>query len=80
MLRLIIIAAALYILYRVLNRMLGQGRKNRENKAGAIVDELVQDPQCKLYIPKGSSIRKTIGGRAYSFCSEECARRFEEEK
>ncbi len=77
MLRLIIIVVVLYLLYLSLKGALGRGRKGEEQTREEAFDELVQDPQCKLYIPKKSSVKKTIDGRAYSFCSEECARRFQ---
>jgi YHS domain-containing protein len=80
MLRLIIIAAALYLLYRILKGMLVQKHRQVNQNRGEIIDELVQDPNCKLYIPSRSSVKKVIAGRTYSFCSEECARKFEEDQ
>ncbi len=77
MLRLIIIVVVLYLLYLSLKGALGHRKKDVIQTREEVFDELVQDPQCKLYIPKSSSVKKTVGGRAYSFCSEECARRFQ---
>ncbi len=48
------------------------------NKMDA-VDEMVQDPFCKTYIPLRSAQRKVIQGQEYFFCSKECADSFEKE-
>ena len=80
MLRLIIIAAALYLLYRILKGALVQKRRPVDRTRGEIIDELVQDPNCKLYIPSRSPVKKVIEGRTYSFCSEECAKKFLEDR
>ena len=80
MLRIILIAAVLYLLYRILKGMFVQKKREVRRPGGEIIDELVQDPQCKLYIPSRSSIKRVITGRSYSFCSEECANRFQQSK
>jgi YHS domain-containing protein len=39
-------------------------------------DEMVQDPQCKVYVPVSRAVKKTFGGNTMYFCSEDCARNF----
>ncbi len=39
-------------------------------------DEMVQDPQCKVYVPISRAVKKTFGGNTLHFCSEDCARQF----
>lgn len=34
--------------------------------------ELVKDPNCGVYIPKGKALRVDIGGRTLYFCSRRC--------
>jgi YHS domain-containing protein len=41
-------------------------------------EEMVLDPQCRTYVIKGRAVTRRIGGSIHSFCSEECARRYEE--
>ena len=36
-------------------------------------DEMVQDPNCKVYIPVSRSVVRRIGGEDMHFCSEDCA-------
>lgn len=35
--------------------------------------EMVQDPNCEIYIPVTEAIRARIGSRDHFFCSEKCA-------
>ena len=39
--------------------------------------EMAKDPICGMVVPKGRSIKRETGGRAYYFCSETCVRTFE---
>jgi uncharacterized protein len=43
-------------------------------------EELVQDPYCQTYISKRFAVRKKEAGRDYYFCSQECLRKFLDEK
>lgn len=36
-------------------------------------EELVQDPQCGVYLPIGQALYRTVKGREHPFCSERCA-------
>jgi YHS domain-containing protein len=44
------------------------------------VDEMVQDPVCKLYIPKREAVCASVAGTTYFFCSQECLDRFSADK
>ncbi len=81
MLRLLIIVALVYLLYRVFTRwMLGRsplsGRTVDRRDAGAIDDVMVKDPQCEVYFPKRKAVQARIDGRDLFFCSIECRDRF----
>jgi YHS domain-containing protein len=39
-------------------------------------DLLVQDPVCKVFIPRREALRTEKGGTTYFFCSEGCLKRF----
>jgi uncharacterized protein len=77
MMRYLILAIALYVLYRLVRGLLGTRREAQDPPEGATVEELVQDSQCKVYIPRRDSVQRIIEGRQYFFCSEECANRYE---
>ncbi|MBN2720276.1 MAG: YHS domain-containing protein [Proteobacteria bacterium] len=41
-------------------------------------EEMVQDPQCGVYVPKSRAIAMTRRGKQLYFCSEECKRKYSE--
>lgn len=78
MLRILFFGIFVYLLYRVFRKYFSsRGSVERGNDGGAI-DEMVQDPSCKTYIPKRTALRKNIGGQESFFCSRECAEKYEE--
>ena len=80
MLRLIFFVILGYILYRLLKSFFGAGRKVYRNSDGTVIDEMVQDPVCKTYIPKRQAVNIVKKGREYFFCSRECAEEFKKIK
>jgi YHS domain-containing protein len=42
------------------------------------IDEMVQDPVCRVYIQKSTSLSATVSGEVYYFCSSECMMKFKE--
>ena len=62
-----------YFLFRLFNSFLaGQRRqRNLRNRDGSReAYDMVLDPECKSYLPKGEAIQQN----GQYFCSEECAR------
>jgi len=43
-----------------------------------VIDVMVKDPVCGLYLPKGDAVRETIGGRTLYFCSQECLSQYKQ--
>lgn len=76
MFRLIYFAVLIYLLYLLVKGFLKQGKKYREKAKDGVIDEMVQDPVCKTYIPRMEAYRRTFGGREILFCSRECADKF----
>ena len=77
MLRLIFFAVLLFLLYRLIKSFTGSSDKIRERRNGGVIDDMVQDPFCKTYIPRREALRRVIGGSEFHFCSKECADKFE---
>ena len=52
--------------------------KGKQNSMGLPVDQdqMVEDPVCHVFVPRGSAIVETMGGRTYCFCSSNCAATF----
>jgi YHS domain-containing protein len=82
--RFIIFAVLCYLLYRLIRGIFltapkQQGR--REPASGpAIVDEMVIDPVCGVYIPKREAITAHAQGETVYFCSQECMHKYFQDK
>ncbi len=44
--------------------------------SGAEGEEMVQDPECGVYLPKSSAVSTGRSGRKRYFCSVECKNKF----
>ncbi|HLB25885.1 MAG TPA: transcriptional regulator [Nitrospirota bacterium] len=68
-----------FFLDRLLKYMTGLpgGGAEKPRKARSVEgDEMVQDPECKVYIPVSRAVEKNVGGKTVHFCSEECASKY----
>ena len=81
MLKYVLIAAAIFVLYKLITNDRGrksaddkQERKDRERKIAA--GELVKDPTCGTYVDVDSSIKVRDGKAVHCFCSYECRKKF----
>jgi len=77
--RLLAFVAVGYLIYRAVKGVFGFPGKIDQRRSNGIIDEMVQDPQCKTYIPRKDARRKIMDGEEYFFCSKECANKFENE-
>ncbi len=77
MLRLIIIILFIYVLYRLFKGFFSQKKEVPRKKPAGVIDEMVQDPFCKTYIPRREAYKRVLGGKEILFCSKECADKFE---
>jgi YHS domain-containing protein len=75
--RLLIFAGIVYFLYRAGRRILGSFGRIESQKQDGSVDEMIQDPQCGIYVPRRDAQQKVIRGEEFFFCSSECAQKFE---
>lgn len=75
--RLLILIFLAYIAYRLVRKYLAPAQKVEPPPEAGSIDEMVQDPSCKTYIPRRTAVRRIVEGREYFFCSEACADRFE---
>jgi YHS domain-containing protein len=77
--RFIIYVVLVYVAYRVLKAVIRPKDRISRTENGGVIDEMVQDPQCKTYIPRRQAIEKTIDGKTFHFCSDACATKFLQE-
>lgn len=74
MIRLLIILAAGFILYKL---FLGDRSRKRDKEAATkkrmvATGEMVKDPVCGTYVPSNAGIRVRDGDTVHTFCSYEC--------
>jgi YHS domain-containing protein len=74
--RFIIYLVLAYVAYRVIKAVIRPKDRIYRSENGGVIDEMVQDPQCKMYIPRREAVEKAIDGRTYHFCSDACAAKF----
>lgn len=82
LIRILLIALSVWLLYRLIRRYLGDGQGGprhaktshapREPNAAPAIEELVQDPQCQTYLPKNEAVRARVDGQELFFCCEKC--------
>ncbi len=41
--------------------------------SGAAETEMVQDPNCQMFIPKNEAVYKIMQGQGHYFCTDKCA-------
>ena len=80
MYRLLFIAGLLVILYFLVRsaiRELSGGKGQAQTLADK--NQMVQDPVCRIYVPRGVAVAESIGGQTYYFCSKDCAQTFQKQ-
>jgi YHS domain-containing protein len=77
MYRLLLILGLLIVLYFLVRKALREFNKpSLPNRGNAGVDQMIQDPVCRTYIPRANAVSASIGGQTYYFCSTDCAHTF----
>jgi YHS domain-containing protein len=80
MYRIILIVGLLVVLYFLLRRAFQRIQdKGKPERLPPGKNHMVQDPVCKVFIPRGVAIAEDIGGQTYYFCSQSCAHKFQEQ-
>lgn len=74
MLKFLVIAAALFLVYKL---FMGDKRKKNMNSEKVIKQkvasgEMVKDPSCGTYVDKDGDIRVREGDKVHVFCSYQC--------
>jgi uncharacterized protein len=77
MIRFLIFLILAYIAYRTVKAIFRPKEELRGGQDKGVIDEMVQDPQCKTYVPKREAVKRTIAGETHFFCSGACADKFQ---
>lgn len=82
MIKWLILAVAIYLLYRMFaNDLLKKKKQDKEEDAAEMerkvaAGEMVKDPECGVYVSVDDSITVRDGEQVYRFCSYECRDKF----
>jgi len=80
MYRLLFVLGLLVLLYFLLRNAYRELRgKKGTDQTLTDKNQMVQDPVCRMYVPKGSAVEASVGGQTYYFCSQDCARTFQKQ-
>jgi uncharacterized protein len=81
MFRLLLLAIIIYIGYRLFKGYFllipkqGTDISTARSRRG---EEMVLDPQCGTYVPRGDALEGNIGGLKHHFCSKECRKAYQD--
>jgi YHS domain-containing protein len=79
-LRLLLVAGVLVVGYFLIRSAIREFRGLKgPAQPPARKNDMVQDPVCKMYVPRGSAVAADIGGQTYFFCSRDCAETFQKQ-
>jgi YHS domain-containing protein len=74
--RLIFFIVFAFILYCGLHFLIKDPSLRKKVNRRDEPEELVQDPYCQTYVPKGSAVKKRIAGKDCYFRNPECLRKY----
>lgn len=83
MLRSIIVVLAIFVVYYALKTVVRSALKTyrmdeKQRSRRVMGDEMVLDPECSTYVVKDRAVIRQIRGTRIHFCSDDCAKRYEE--
>jgi YHS domain-containing protein len=80
MYRIILVLGLLVVLFFLLRRALREFKsQGQPERLAPSKDQMVQDPVCRVFVPRGAAVTEDIGGQTYYFCSRSCAHKFQEQ-
>lgn len=78
MLKWVLIAAAIFVLYKLITN--DRGRKDKQEAKAKerkiATGEMVKDPMCGTYVDVDSSIKVRDGNAVHHFCSYDCRQKY----
>ncbi len=68
----------IYYAIRTVFRSAREAYHSEDKRSRLQGEEMVLDPECRTYVVKARSTARRIDGKFLYFCSEVCAKRYEE--
>jgi uncharacterized protein len=61
-----------YTFFTAVTRSVTGEKKSMPREKTRQGEDMVRDPQCGTYVPRGDAVEKTVGGQKHYFCSDRC--------
>lgn len=74
----LICLVVVYYAVKTIIRSAIRGYQEQGARARLKGEEMVLDPQCRTYVIRERAVTRRVGGTTHYFCSEACARQYEE--
>ncbi len=68
-----------YLLRRAIRKFGNDGGLVSSREGQEPGNQMVQDPVCRVFIPRENAVKEEIGGQVYFFCSRGCATAFQKQ-
>ena len=72
----LVIVLILVLCYAFLLLIRGMPFRRKRMRGEPDAEELIQDPHCRIYIPKKTAVKGRGAGKGFYFCSQECLEGF----
>ncbi len=72
------IAVIYYAFKTVFRSAVGSYHAEDRHRDFPLGKDMILDPECHTYVLKSRAVTRNIGGKLCSFCSETCAKQYEE--
>ena len=83
MYRVIVISLLLVLIYYFIRKAVLTHKETggwlSPEKGGDRGNQMVQDPVCRVFVPRANAVQEDIGGQTYFFCSAGCAKAFQKQ-
>jgi YHS domain-containing protein len=80
LIRFVILALTSYLGFKLVQKIVSQFFSREipgsSSKPEVTSDELVQDPVCKVFVPRRNALKYRKNGEDFFFCSEGCRKKF----
>ena len=80
MYRIIFVLVLLTVLYFLLRSAIREFKgRGEQDRLPADRNQMVQDPVCRVFVPRANAVTEVIGGQTYCFCGRACAEKFQKQ-